>query len=169
MGLLVYGKNRLKVVRFPQTDDINACHGRLDPVIRPAPPPRDVGGGLDGAYEFVSQRSTLTKPISIDDKDTISTPKWRGLWVFKNGYFSSVLMQTQRPNFLAAEDPELGYESYAGSFTVKGDRLTLFQSLALSPILVGRPVVLQFRQQGNSLVLTQELRESIEDVQRRRN
>ncbi len=118
---------------------------------------------IDGVYEFVSERSTLTKPISIDDKDTISAPKWKGVWIFQKGYFSTVLMQNRRFELPEEEDCDLGYRSYAGTYAVKGDRLTLIQTFSLSEIFEGRPVVLLFRREGTSLILIQELRAHPED------
>src|SRR4029079_19093736 len=82
-------------------------------------------GSIDGVYEFVSERSSLTKP-EIEDAVT-AYPKWRGIWIFTSRYFSITLMEARRGNFFE-EDGELGYASFAGKFSIKGNEINLVQS-----------------------------------------
>lgn len=117
---------------------------------------------IDGVYEFVSQRSVLAKPENVDIID--SSPNWRGLWIFRYPYFSSTLMQTRRVRYFEeSENREIGYESFAGEFSVTAKSVNLVQRFSLNPLFEGRIVVLSFQRRGNILTLTQRLLPYIED------
>ena len=47
---------------------------------------------LEGAYEFISEENDFTVPGK--NKYERRYPDWSGLWIFKDGHFSRVIMKS---------------------------------------------------------------------------
>lgn len=120
---------------------------------------------LDGVYEFVSESLVLTEPKEITHKRT--SPDWNGIWQFQNGYFTSVLMKGRRDTFFnpkARED--FGFESSAGPYEIKGNNIRLTQAYTFHPFEVDRSILMDYRFDGDTLVLTRTLKPYVRDLRR---
>jgi hypothetical protein len=117
---------------------------------------------IEGVYELVSQETRLTKPSP--KVYALSPPQWKGLWLIQNGHFSSVLSRTERKGFFDSKERDLGYESFAGIYEVKGNEIVFTQTLSLHPFYEGRPVVMKYTMKNNTLTLTQALHPTVEDL-----
>jgi hypothetical protein len=118
---------------------------------------------LDGVYEFVSESVVLTKPKKTAHK--LTSPEWNGIWQFQNGYFTSVLMKKRRDTFFNPQKREdFGFESSAGSYEIKGNGIMLTQSYTFHPFEAGRSILMDYRFDGDTLVLTQTLKPYVEDL-----
>jgi len=126
----------------------------------------NVGRGepdVDGAYEFVSETTTLTKP----EKRTFhyAPPEWTGLWIFKNNRFSQTSMRQRRSwDPFPRNQQDLGYTSSAGSYKIEGTRLILKQELSLNPAAIGYPAVSEYKLEGDTLTLIESLYPRPEDL-----
>jgi len=113
---------------------------------------------LEGAYEFVSETTALTKPKKLTEQH--SSSQWVGLWLFTDGHFSQTLMKRERrfwiPRF-PRNPEELGYRSVAGTFKIEGRTLNLIPRLRLSPYYIDQPWLLGYRLEGETLTLTETL------------
>lgn len=131
--------------------------GQLTEAVKANPP------DLEGAYEFVSETTTLTKPKASTER--LVPPQWIGLWFFQNGYFSQTLMKKGRGfSTYPSSHPAIGYESFAGSYKVEGDKIELRNDLSLHPLNAGRLTTLSYRFEGDLLILVEELHPHIEDT-----
>lgn len=117
---------------------------------------------LDGVYSFVREEVTLLKPRR--ETRVLAPPEWTGVWHFSNGSYSSVLMLDKRPSFFDVKNPDLGYESFAGRYTVDGDRLVLARDFSAHPFLRGHTTVMQYRFEDDLLILTNTLAPRLEDL-----
>ena len=118
---------------------------------------------LDGAYDFVSESVELTRPSERTYKR--ESPQWKGLWQFHNGFFTCVLMKGRRPLTMGRKGiPELGFESFAGTYVLEGDSIRLEQSFAISPLDVGRSRVMSYQVNGDLLILRETLYPHVEDL-----
>lgn len=120
---------------------------------------------LDGVYEFVSEATVLSEPRK--ETGFRASSEWDGIWQFQNGYYTCVLMKKRRPNFYSRENlDDLGFESFAGHYDIKGNSVRLEQTYAFNPMDVGRSVLLVYQLDGDTLVLTEKLNPSVEDIRR---
>jgi hypothetical protein len=118
---------------------------------------------LDGTYELVSQDVNITKPHP--ESYSLKEPRWKGMWQIQNGYFSSVLMKEVRDNFYECEDRDLGYESFAGTYELRGkDEILFKQAYSLNPLHKNRFVRMKYSISNDVLKLTQVLHPGIEDL-----
>jgi hypothetical protein len=119
-------------------------------------------GSIEGVYEFVSESTQLTKPKKETFKRT--PPDWAGIWQFQKGHFTSVLMKARRDRFFARNNQDLGFESSAGSYGVKGKDVELTQTYTLSPFDVGGSLLMAYDIDGDTLTLTETLYPHVEDL-----
>jgi len=120
---------------------------------------------LDGVYEFVSESVVLTEPKKTAYKRTSS--ELGGIWQFQNGYFTRVLMKRRRDTFFDPQKLEdFGFESSAGPYEIEGMSIRLIQAYAFHPFDVDRSMLMDYRFDGNTLVLTQTLQPYVEDLRR---
>jgi hypothetical protein len=99
---------------------------------------------------------SLTKPKKLTEN--LGSSDWVGLWLFKDGYFSQTMMKRQRQFWLPRfprNAEALGYGSAAGTYKVNANTLELTLSLRLSPHYVGEPWTLEYRLEGETLILTE--------------
>jgi hypothetical protein len=118
---------------------------------------------LDGAYEFVSETLELTNPESITER--ISTPAWTGLWLFQDGRFSQTMMKKGR-GFLTypKRHASIGYESSAGTYVADTSVIKLEKDLSLHPLGAGRSVTLEYRFEGDLLILIEKMHPYTENI-----
>ncbi|MFN0110026.1 MAG: hypothetical protein ACKVZH_14320 [Blastocatellia bacterium] len=121
----------------------------------------DTSDSFEGIYELVSQEIDITGPQKASY--SLAPPKWGGLWLFQGGYFSSVLMKEERERFFECKDQNLGYESFAGIYTLEDNKILFKQSFSLHPYYKNRPVIMNYQIKSNTLTLTQVLRPTVED------
>ena len=120
---------------------------------------------LDGVYEFVSESVVLTEPEKTAYKRISS--EWGGIWQFQNGYFTSVLMKRRRDTFFNPQKREdFGFESSAGPYEIEGKSIRLIQTYTFHPFEVDRSILVDYRFDGDTLVLTQTLKPYVEDLRR---
>lgn len=125
--------------------------------------PKNVVGGQEdfseGVYEFVTEDTTLTLPVKRIEKR--NTEEWSGLWFFKDGYFSITMMKRRRPLWVSSGFPkdadDMGYESAAGTYLLRGNEIQLKSNLLMSPDSVSRSILMEFRFKADTLTLTQHL------------
>lgn len=118
---------------------------------------------LDGVYDFVSESIELTGPTKATYKR--ESPQWKGLWQFHNGFFTCVVMNGRRSLTLGRKGiPELGFESFAGTYDLDGDSIQLEESLAINPLDVGRYRVMSYRIDGDTVILSETLYPHVEDL-----
>lgn len=113
-------------------------------------------------YQLVSQEVNITKPHK--ESYSFTPPRWTGMWQIHQGYFSSVLMKEKRDKFFECEQRELGYESFAGTYTLDGDEILFTQHYSLHPFHQGRPVVMKYAIKNDTLTLIQAVDPGIEDM-----
>lgn len=120
---------------------------------------------LDGVYEFVSETTVLTEPKKATHKRAV--PEWSGMWQLQNGYFTRVLMKRRRDSFFEPQTREdFGFESLAGRYEMEGGRVRLIQDLAFHPFDVDRSALMDYRVDGDTLVITQTLQPYVEDLRK---
>jgi hypothetical protein len=112
---------------------------------------------LDGAYEFVSEAITYTKPEKTTERRDNS--EWVGQWLFVNGRFSRSMMKKGRASALfnppkAGED--IGYESASGHYILEDKAITMYLDIVEHPQNIGYPDYLQYRLDGDTLILTRK-------------
>ena len=118
---------------------------------------------IEGVYEFVSQEINTTKPTK--EKVILSQPEWKGMWQINKGYFSSILMKNERNHFFDCEEQDLGYESFAGGYILKDNKIVFTQEYSLHPFYKGRPITVEYKKVGgDTLVLIQVLHPTVEDM-----
>lgn len=119
---------------------------------------------LEGVYEFVSESTTLTKPEKTILNRTSS--EWAGRWHFQGGYFSQTLMRRGERDGIC--DPQkqdsIGYESFAGTYKIDGNVIELTWEFALSPLVVGRSILLQYHVEGNTLILVEKIHQNVHSI-----
>jgi hypothetical protein len=116
-------------------------------------------------YEFVSESEVLTEPKKTAHKRT--SPEWNGIWQFQNGYFTSVLMKKRRDTFFNPKKREdYGFESSAGPCEIKENSIRLTQAYTFHPFEAGRSIDMDYRFDGDNLVLTQTLEPTVESFGR---
>lgn len=118
---------------------------------------------LDGAYEFVSETTILTKPKALTMR--IVAPEWHGLWFFQGDRFSQTIMKRGRlystyPKF----HRELGYDSSAGTYVIDDNTIRLRKQIALHPLSAGRSVTLAYQIDGDTLTLIETMNPYPEDL-----
>jgi hypothetical protein len=118
---------------------------------------------FDGIYELVSETIALTKPEIRTQQ--ITSDQWSGLWFFQGNRYSQTVMKTRRswPPFPRGMD-ELGYESSAGEFEIKGEAVILRPALSLSPFGLIHSKTLEFRIEGDNLTLIETTTPSMENL-----
>jgi hypothetical protein len=118
---------------------------------------------LDGAYEFVSETTSLTKPTVVTT--SLSAPEWQGFWFFQGNHFSQTIMKRGR---LYATYPrfhhDLGYNSFAGTYAIDGNTIRLRKQLALHPLSAGRSVTLTYQIKDDTLTLIEVMNPYPEDL-----
>lgn len=117
---------------------------------------------LEGVYEFISETTVLTKPDKITGERTQSD--WNGIWQFQKCYYTRVMMKKWRGGFFDRQNVEnLGFESFAGPYKTKGNRVQLIQTYALHPFDVERSTIMEYQVNGSTLTLTQTLTPYLEN------
>lgn len=118
---------------------------------------------LDGAYELVSETTILTKPQKLTTRRT--SDDWTGTWLFHNGRYSQASMKKIRDWYSFPRNQEdLGYESSAGTYKVKGNNITLQDDVSLNPLGIGRITLLEYELKGDTLSLTETMHPYMEDL-----
>lgn len=143
---------------------ISLCLGLLQGGGRSGQTQVDDANKLNGAYEFVSESVVLTSP-EVSKKERTSGG-WSGLWLFQNGHFSQTLMKKgiRDGSCELRKLSALGYESSAGVYTVNGNFVELTMSLNLSTQEQGRPLTLEYKFDGDKLILIRRIHESVHSV-----
>ena len=118
---------------------------------------------IEGAYEFISQITELTKPKQ--QVINISSPDWKGIWIFHHGYFSQSLMRSGRgflefPRTLS----EVGYRSFSGEYSFKDNLLQLDSLISLHPLQQQIMFRYKYKLDGEYLVLSERLTPHVEDL-----
>jgi len=123
---------------------------------------------IEGVYEFVSQEIIITKSgnktINPSEKHLLSSPRWTGLWIINEGYFSSVLMKEERNNFFDCEKRDLAYESFAGTYEVEGNKISFKQNYSLHPFFKGRPISMMYKVNKDILTLYKDIHPTMEEM-----
>lgn len=120
-------------------------------------------GKLDGVYEFVSESTVLTKPEKTSYKRMSS--EWGGVWQFQNGHYTRVLMKRRRDGFFDYKNlDDLGFESFAGLYEIKGKSVWLRQTYAFNPFDVDGSALMAYRVDGDTLTLIEKLYPHVEDL-----
>lgn len=118
---------------------------------------------LEGAYEFISETTVLTKPQNMSERRTSN--EWVGVWFFRDGQFSQTLMKKKRNWYpFPPNQQDLAYESSAGTFEVSGKNLLLKQTIALNPLAAGGFLGVEYQLEGDILTLTESIHASREDL-----
>lgn len=118
---------------------------------------------IEGLYEFVSQEIKITKPAK--EEFTLSPPEWTGIWQIHDGYYSSVLMMSDRSKFFeCGEARQLGYESFAGNYTITGKIIKFERSYSFHPLYEGKLAFMEYEINKDTLILTETLIPHIEDM-----
>jgi hypothetical protein len=112
---------------------------------------------LDGAYEFVSEVITYTKPERATERRDNS--EWAGQWLFVDGRFSRSMMKKSRPSTLfnpPKAGEAIGYASASGHYVLEGQAITMYLDIVEHPQNIGYPDYLQYRLDGDTLILTRK-------------
>jgi hypothetical protein len=120
---------------------------------------RAIASDLTGVYQFLSETTKLMEP-SVGTTEQLS-PEWGGIWQFQNGYYNILITKNGRE-----QNVSLGVFSYAGTYQIQGNNVTLFQQYAISPLDVGLSKLMQFTLQGDTLILTERLEPYVEDIRK---
>lgn len=124
--------------------------------------------GINGAYRFVSETTTLERPRRVTTYR--KPPEWQGLFLFTDGFFTVSLTDNSRSGDWLTKFPknikEVGYESFAGKYEIKGTTLTLNSELGLHPFWDSRGRIFNFKIEGENLTLTQTLSPYVEDMRK---
>jgi hypothetical protein len=124
--------------------------------------------GLDGAYQFVSETTTLEQPRRITTKR--NPPTWEGIVLFKDGFYSISLVDNSRNGDWFTKFPrsvaDLGYESTSGKFEIEGTTLTLNPQIGLHPFFDSRIMVFDLEITSDTVKLTQHLSPYVEDLRK---
>jgi len=118
-----------------------------------------IASDLTGVYQFISETTKLIEP-STGTTERLS-PEWGGIWQFQNGYYNILITKSGRE-----QNVLLGVFSYAGTYQIQENNVTLFQQYAISPLDVGRSRFMQFTLQGDTLILTGRLEPYVEDTRK---
>lgn len=115
---------------------------------------------VEGVYEFVSETISLIEPINSIEKRT--NKEWKGLWIFKEGYFSRNMMKIDRSNWTPSHFPsnhiELGFDAVSGKFQINEDKkIELNKNIMLYPRNNLTDEFYSYEFNFNQLILTQEL------------
>lgn len=109
-------------------------------------------GGIDGTYVFVSETATPER----GKEEVREAPEWKGLYIFQDGTYSISIVRGSRNDDWMAGFPknyqELGYESEAGTYQVKGSNLRLEPKVSLHPFGY-QPRGFVFQLDGDRLIL----------------
>lgn len=118
---------------------------------------------LEGVYEFVSEKTTVTKPEPGYEQNT--SDQWSGMWFFRNRHYSQTMMQKRRewPPF-PRNIRELGYQSSAGEYEIKGNLIVLRPILSLNPLNLIQSKTLEFELEGDMLTLTETMTPRLENL-----
>jgi len=118
---------------------------------------------LEGAYEFVSDTITLSKPKAVTERRV--PPDWIGMWIFKDGRFSQTLMKQGRSwNPFPTNQDELGYQASAGTYKIDGPHLYLKHEFSLNPRGVSQLTVVEYELASGTLTLTAKMSPRLEDL-----
>jgi len=118
---------------------------------------------LEGAYEVVSETTTLTKPQQSTERR--EAKDWTGIWLFHQGRFSETSMKRIRDWYKFPQNQQaLGYESSAGTYQIERNKLTLNHDLSLNPLGIGHVTNLEFKITGDDLMLTETMHPYMEDL-----
>ena len=123
---------------------------------------------LEGSYRFTSETIELIKPKS--EMHHKQAPEWDGLLFLKDGHFSLSLVNQSRNDDWITRFPsdldELGYDSLAGSYDFSGSRLRLKVELTLNPFNYGKVFGFNWKLDGDTLQLSEELKPSLDDTRK---
>jgi hypothetical protein len=121
---------------------------------------------LDGVYELISETVSITKPET--NNVTITADDWKGLWFFKDGYFSMQMMKRRRPEWTVGNYPsnpsDFGFRSSAGPYEGDGKKLELSYEIHLTPTWASRSAFLEYELEGDLLTLVEYLHPYIEST-----
>lgn len=119
---------------------------------------------VEGVYEFVSEVTELTKPEKATIKRTSS--EWAGRWQFQGGYFNQTLMKKGERAAICNSQKEdsIGYETLGGTYTVRGNKIEFIWEFAISPLVVGRSMAMEYKLDKDSLTLIQTIHEDVHSI-----
>jgi len=136
-------------------------------LVAQVPPVRSELHKIDGVYELIKHEVRIELPSEATT--TLTDAEWAGLWIFEDGHFSETMMKRKRP-FWIDEFPrspsEMHYVSSAGTFVLDDSYLKLKEAISLYPQYVGRPYFLQFKIDGDMLILTEKWEPHVENRSR---
>lgn len=120
---------------------------------------------LEGVYKLISYKIIFVKPSNYSEN--FSYPEWTGIWILKKGKFSMNLMKSKRSMWIS-EFPktpqELGFDSMAGSYKIKGNTIQFIKELSLSPQWVSYSEFYTFEAEKNLLILRKKLNPYPENI-----
>lgn len=117
---------------------------------------------VEGNYEFVSHQIDTTKPTRA--RVLLSPPEWSGMLQISNGFFTKIQVNTSPSSQSECEKPSGIYDFSAGKYSIEGDLIILYQTYAIHPYFRGRPVAMNFKFEGDMLILSQVLTPTLEDM-----
>jgi hypothetical protein len=117
---------------------------------------------LEGAYELISETIVTTKPNETTTEHPAS--EWAGIWLFKDGHFSWSLARRSRTLSPPQGGEPITYVSYAGSYKQEGKTLLLKKDVSFFPFQAGQTVHMDYRFEGDRLILTETLSPTVESV-----
>lgn len=114
--------------------------------------------GIEGVYLLVSRTTVIVEPKPYKTEVKISTPEWKGIYIFKEGHFSQTIMKEGREysKFPPYYD-DLAYESFAGEYVLTGNKLELSNTISLNQYLIGSSSQIEFKTNGKDLILFETL------------
>lgn len=118
---------------------------------------------FEGVYEFVSETTTLSKPERRSEERT--SEQWSGMWFFQGNHYSQTMMSKRRawPPF-PRNLQELGYQSSAGEYEIKGSVLELRPSLSLSPLGLLQSKTVEYKLEEDTLTLIETMTPRMENL-----
>lgn len=117
---------------------------------------------FEGTYEFLECETEIEKPSRT--KSLQKAPEWAGLWLFQNGYYSSVIVKETRSEFFDRRKNDLGFESFAGAFWISGDTVHFKRDYSYHPFFTGHEIAMKYRFANSILVLSYDLFPRLEDT-----
>jgi hypothetical protein len=112
---------------------------------------------VDGAYDFVSEKSALTAPEKTTTTRTAAD--WEGKWIFCNGHYSRI-MKAKR---VSPDSSQYLIESSAGSYELNGEKLRLNVEISWLMFPPGLESF-DYHFDGDLLILTQTLKPYVENM-----
>lgn len=111
---------------------------------------------IDGAYDFVSEKSNLTAPEKVIR--TRTADEWEGKWIFCNGHYSQIMKAKTLSN-----SSQYAIESSAGRYEFNGEKLRLNVEISWLMFPPGWESF-DYRFDGDMLILTQTLNPYMENI-----